>query len=75
MSKSKKRSPGKDHHGHDHQGARHSGAKDKKMIHHDWRFWTAIVLMVLGMAAYVLSFDESLRPGGVDEAEVPMAAE
>jgi hypothetical protein len=75
MSKHKKRSRSKDHHGHDHQGAGHSVSKQKKMIHHDWRVWTAIVLMVLGMGAYVLSFDESLRPGGVDEPEVPMAAE
>ncbi len=72
MSKNKKRPHAKDH---DHHDAAHQGQKSKKLIHHDWRFWTAIVLMVLGMAAYVLSFDESLRPGGVDEPEVPMAAE
>ena len=70
MSKHNKHSDGNDR----PNAARHA-AKQKKMIHHDWRFWTAIVLMVLGMAAYVLSFDESLRPGGVDAPQVPMAAE
>jgi hypothetical protein len=62
-------------HGHGHSKAEHGSAKKKKMIHHDWRFWTAIVLMVLAMAAYVFSFDESLRPAGVDGPEVPIAAE
>ncbi len=70
MSKHKKHPHVNDH----HNEARHA-AKQKKMIHHDWRFWTAIVLMVLGIAAYVLSFDESLRPGGVDGPQVPIAAE
>ena len=75
MSKSKKHSHAKDHHGNNHQATGHDHADEKKLIHHDWRFWAAIVLMVLAMVAYVLSFDESFRPGGVDEPEVPMAAE
>lgn len=57
-----------------HESASHA-ANRKKRIHHDWRFWTAIVLMLVAMAAYVLSFDESLRPDGVDGPQVPMAAE
>jgi hypothetical protein len=73
--KNKTRPHAKDQHGNHHQAAGHDHAYEKKLIHHDWRFWTAIALMVLAMAAYVLSFDESLRPGGVDEPEVPMAAE
>lgn len=73
MSKPKEHKHSSDHHGHQN-AAHHSGAKTKR-IHHDWRFWTAIVLMGVAMAAYVLSFDESLQPGGVDQAEVPMSAE
>ena len=63
------------HHGHDHHHSEHGSTKNKKRIHHDWRFWTAVVLMLLAMAAYVFSFDESLRPGDVDGPEVPIAAE
>ncbi|TWU18949.1 hypothetical protein [Allorhodopirellula heiligendammensis] len=62
-------------HGHDHSQAADHSAKSGKKIHHDWRFWTAIVLMLLAMGAYVLSLDEAVRPGGVDEPQVPMAAE
>ncbi|MEO8270077.1 MAG: hypothetical protein ABI557_10165 [Aureliella sp.] len=62
-------------HGNDHHHAAGHAAKSKKLIHHDWRFWTAIVLMLLAMAGYVLSLNESVRPVGVDEPQVPMAAE
>ena len=64
-----------DNHGRKHHSSEHHRATNKKRIHHDWRFWTAIGLMLLGMIVYVLSFDESLRPGGVQEPEVPAAAE
>ncbi len=74
MSKQKKHSHGNEKHGHHHEGAEHGGAK-KKMLHHDWRFWTAIVLMGLAILAYVVSFDESFRPGGGEQPEVPAAAE
>jgi hypothetical protein len=72
MSKQNKHAHNKDQHGHDHHAA--GGAK-KKLIHHDWRFWTAIVLMGLAMVAYVVSFDESFRPGGGEQPEVPADAE
>lgn len=66
----------KSHHGQGHQNDEHVNSKKSKKIHHDWRFWTAIVLMLLAMVAYVLSLDESLRPGGVEEPEeVPIVAE
>jgi hypothetical protein len=73
--KSKTRPHAKDHHGNNHHAAEHDPAKEKTLIHHDWRFWTAIVLMLLAISAYVLSFDESLLPGEVDEPVVPMVAE
>lgn len=55
-------------HKHDHHGR-------KTGIHRDWRFWTAIVLMLVAMGAYILTFDESLEPGGQISPEVPAAAE
>ena len=74
MSKQQKHSHSKDQHGHHHQGAEHRGAK-KKMLHHDWRFWTAIVLMGLAVVAYVVSLDESFRPDDSEQREVPAATE
>ena len=56
---------------------RHGHTK-KKQIHHDWRFWVsivALVLMLLSMAMYVMSFDESLRWGGNADPEVPASSE
>ncbi len=72
----------KDHHGHhDHDShGEHQGPPQDakaKMIHHDWRFWVAIGLMLLAMVAYVISFDESWWPrsGGKEKPEVPAAGE
>ncbi len=53
----------------------HHQVKKSKLIHHDWRFWTAIVLMLLAISAYVLTLDEAVRPGGVEQPEVPAMAE
>ena len=43
-------------------------------VHKDWRAWVAIILMLGAMVAYVLSMDESIRPGGGEGKEVPAAA-
>jgi hypothetical protein len=86
MSKHKK----KEHYGKEHYGKEHHGNKDhhrpnqhaaeqaganKKWVHHDWKFWVAIVLMLLGIFAYVMTMDDSLRPGGGQQPEVPAVAE
>lgn len=50
---------------HDHAGHKHPhSGHAKKPIHHDWRAWVVVGLMLLGMVVYVLSLDESLVPGG-----------
>jgi len=36
----------------------------KRPIHHDWRLWVAVILALVGMAIYVMSDNEMLRPGG-----------
>ena len=60
------------HHGHpNHQSHPH----EKKPIHHDWRFWTAIVLMLAAMGYYVLSDNEFLQPGNGDGEPMPAMAE
>lgn len=58
---------------HKKQGHPHR-AETKKGIHKDWRAWVALALMLGAMVAYVLSMDESLRPGGQGE-QVPIEAE
>ena len=75
MSKHKKHPHGNDHHRPNHAGGGHGRGKSSKMIHHDWRFWVAIVLMLLAMVGYVLSLDESVRPGEGERPEVPALAE
>ncbi len=45
-------------HPHHHQGEK------KKGLHKDWRMWTAVILMLIAMATYVLTDDEALGPGG-----------
>ena len=59
-------------HGH-HNHQTHPNAK--KPIHHDWKFWVAIVLMLAAMGAYIMSDDESLQPGGGEGPAVPAMAE
>lgn len=45
-------------HGHQHPHKKQAG------VHKDWRLWTAVVLMLVAMAVYVMSFDEALGPEG-----------
>lgn len=57
---------------HKHDHAQHNHPHEPKgpwwkQPHRDWRVWVGIVLMIAAMAAYVLSIDESLRPGGVTQ--------
>lgn len=43
--------------------AAHKHAQPQKNgVHKDWRIWTAIVLMLAAMVAYVMSGDEQIRP-------------
>lgn len=47
--------------------------KKKGGLHKDWRTWTALVLMLVAMLAYVMSDDEALAPGGVQQEAVEAA--
>ena len=61
-------------HGHEHKHHEHGETTGKKRpIHHDWRFWVAVVLMLAAMGAYVASMDEALQPGGNVGQEMPAA--
>ena len=61
-------------HHHDHHSPQH-GHKSWKP-HRDWRVW-GVILMLIAMAVYILSFDESLpnrgpeQPADVAPADAP----
>jgi hypothetical protein len=61
---------GQKHHGQQHD---HHYAHKRKGLHKDWRTWFVVGLMLLAMVIYVLSFDESLRPGSNKQGQ-PMPA-
>ena len=50
-------------HSHPHNHVHHHGPAWKR-LHRDWRVWVAVGLMLAAMVAYVVSQDESIRPGG-----------
>ncbi len=58
-------------HKHHHE---HHPASQRKGLHRDWRAWVVVLLMLAAMAAYVLSDDEALQPGGGIQQPVPAAA-
>jgi hypothetical protein len=60
------------HHGHEGHAHQH---KKKGPVHKDWRVWFAVVLMLVAMAVYVLSDDESITPGGPEQAMPEAVAE
>ena len=33
-----------------------------KRAHHDWKFWVAVFLMLLGMGVYIVTLDLSVQP-------------
>jgi hypothetical protein len=60
------------HHGHhDHGHAQH---KSGGGLHKDWRAWTVVILMLVAMAAYILSDDLGLTPSGSQEEPMPADA-
>lgn len=52
----------------------HAHRKKSRSFHKDWRTWTAVVLMLAAMAAYVLTMDESIAPE-MEPAEAPESVE
>ena len=47
-------------HGADHDRVHHTPAWMR--LHHDWRFWIAVILMFAAMMIYVTSGDLAWRP-------------
>ncbi|MEO6940450.1 MAG: hypothetical protein ABI444_09970 [Candidatus Kapaibacterium sp.] len=42
-----------------------------RRIHHDWRFWVGLVLILAAMVIYIMSQDLSMRPHGKLQPPVP----
>ena len=59
-------------HSHPHNHDHHHGPLWKR-LHRDWRAWVVVILMLAAMAAYVLSDNEALRPGGGTGHAMPAA--
>jgi hypothetical protein len=50
---------------HQHGKASFSGLDEKKgrrKLHKDWRVWLGVAIMLVAMAVYVLSLDDSVVP-------------
>lgn len=59
---------------HQHEQAHHQEPARRK-LHHDWRFWLAVGLMVAAMLMYVLSDNERFgRGGGTGKLYPPVPA-
>ena len=53
----------------------HSHPNSRKGFHKDWRTWVVVLLMLTGIAVYVATFDESLRPVEAPQEGVPTATD
>jgi hypothetical protein len=61
------------HHGHEGHAADHRPAPWWARLHKDWRTYVVVGLMLLAMAVYVLTLDESRVPWGKPKPPVPAA--
>jgi len=61
-------------HGHPHTEFRGEGGDHRpywQRVHHDWKFWVALLLMLVAMAVYVRSNNLSLRPNAPAQQPIP----
>jgi hypothetical protein len=61
---------------HSHRGSESDGVQKEHRpywtrAHKDWRFWLALILMIVAMGIYVMSEDLSMRPGSRPQEQVP----
>jgi hypothetical protein len=60
--------------GHPHTDYKHDSPSQKpywKRFHYDWKFWAAILLMLIAMAVYVGTYDLSFRPNSPPQQRTP----
>jgi hypothetical protein len=51
--------------------AQHRHLKEGRAIHKDWRVWTAVILILVAMAVYVLTDNERLTPAPPNPQAAP----
>lgn len=74
MSDHKARRHHRDHHVHPQEGQKEGQNRAWwRRAHRDWRLWVVVALMLLAMAIYVMTMDESVQPGGKLKDAVPAA--
>ena len=56
----------------EHLHGDHPQRKDRK-LHRDWRIWVAVILMLVALAAYLLTLDERIVPGAPSAGNPPAA--
>jgi len=49
--------------GHPHSDVGGDQDAYRKRAHHDWKFWTALVLMLTAMGVYISTLDLAVMPG------------
>jgi hypothetical protein len=54
-----------------HTSKQKNGIPYWKRAHHDWKFWVAILLMLVAMIIYVKTNDLSERPKNRTQQRVP----
>lgn len=63
-------------HHHIHKHREEKGETNKFLrtgLHKDWRTWVALGLMMAAISIYVLTLDDSIKPGLAPQKEVPAA--
>jgi ABC-type Zn2+ transport system substrate-binding protein/surface adhesin len=61
-------------HEREHQDDRHHHHGPAwKRLHRDWRTWAVVAVMLIAIAAYVLTNSESWQPGGRIRQPMPAA--
>jgi hypothetical protein len=64
----------KEHHNHGSSSIHPGHTPAWMRLHHDWRFWVAVVLMFGAMIIYLMSDDLAMRPRGMPQAPPPTTA-
>jgi hypothetical protein len=59
---------------HDEHSHKHHPPHHRKGLHKHWLTWVVVGLMLAAMVAYVLSDNESIRPGGGPQGQAMPAA-
>lgn len=60
---------------HKHNAENQHHTVPKTAWHKDWRTWTVVALMLVAMATYIMTLDESEGPDGTpDQTQEPISA-